>query len=229
MRLKALSYNIHSCFGMDRAYDVQRVLDVLIKADADVIGLQEVDSSLEVFDGIDQLTFLANNLGMFAVQGPTLKRGYGAYGNAILSRYPLLDVFEEDLTYRRFEPRGLLQARIDIDGVSVTAINTHLGLKSWERRFQIDLVLRRAMRHEDPLILMGDFNEWNPWSKANRLLGTRFGAVPLRKTFPAVWPRFSLDRIYVSPPCQISEIRVLTDSTARVASDHLPLLADVVL
>jgi endonuclease/exonuclease/phosphatase family metal-dependent hydrolase len=227
-RLKILSYNIHSCFGIDRRYRPQRVRDVILSAEADVVALQEVDSSLEVIDGVDQLTYLAQETGMFAVIGPTLRRGYGAYGNAFLSRRPLEDVFETNLTYRRFEPRGMLKAEIGVEEGRVRIINTHLGLKLWERRFQVERVLQEVdWRPQHPTIVMGDFNEWFPWSVNMRRLLRHFGPTPRVPTFPSRWPRLALDRIFVHP--QPAEFRfcALTGKDARIASDHLPVLAEV--
>src|SRR5205085_6985837 len=123
MRVRLLTYNIHSCIGSDGKYRPERVRDVILAAQPDIVALQEVDSSLEVYDGIDQLRFLAESTGMQAVIGPTLKRGYGAYGNALLSRWPLSDVQETDLTYRRFEPRSMLSSIIDCEGHALRVVN----------------------------------------------------------------------------------------------------------
>lgn len=228
LRIRVLCYNIHSCFGMDRKYDPERVLRVLNDANADVIALQEIDSSLEVFDGVDQLKFFAEGTGMHAVMGPTLRRGYGAYGNAFLSRHSFLDVAETDLTYRKFEPRGLISALIETTPAPVRVVNTHLGLKGWERRFQLDRLLASvnwSARH--PTLVMGDFNEWFPWSRNTRKLAGHFGPTPRLRTFPSRWPRFSLDRVYAYPSPKRFDFEILTAAEAREASDHLPVLADL--
>lgn len=228
LKVRVLCYNIHRCFGTDRRYDPGRVLEVLRAANADVIALQEVDSSLEVIDGVDQLSFFANELKVRAVMGPTLKRGYGAYGNAFLSRFPFFSISEADLTYRRFEPRGLLAASLNMDGHRLRMVNTHLGLKAWERRFQLD----RLMDSVDwslnvPTLVMGDFNEWLPWSRNTRKLSQHFGPTPRLRTFPAQWPRLCLDRVYASPVPRRFHLETVAGDSARCASDHLPLVADV--
>ncbi|MCM2281134.1 MAG: endonuclease/exonuclease/phosphatase family protein [Bdellovibrionaceae bacterium] len=233
-RLRVLTYNIHSCIGTDRRYEPARVLEVIQAADADIVALQEVDSSLEVFDGVDQLEYFARETGMHAVMGPTLRRHYGAYGNAFLSRFPLSDVDERDLTYRRFEPRGLISARIYWRGMWLRLVNTHLGLKAWERRFQVDRVLEYLQEYGtdtsvQATLAMGDFNEWFPWSRNTRRLARHLGAVSMPKTFPSRWPRLSLDRIYIHPAPAHFMIRTLEHASVRVASDHLPVVAEVEL
>jgi endonuclease/exonuclease/phosphatase family metal-dependent hydrolase len=234
--IRCLSYNIHSCFGADGKYSPTRIRDVILEANADIVALQEVDSSLEVTDGIDQLRYLSESTKMHAVIGPTLKRGYGAYGNAVLSRWPLKDVSELDLTYRRFEPRGVLETTIFINGRDVKVINTHLGLKWWERKFQVSRLLdamppistiqRTNQPTTMPTILMGDFNEWFAWSSNLRKLKKAFKAGPDVKTFPSRWPRFCLDRVFVSQFSRM-EVTAISNSLTRIASDHLPIFAEV--
>ncbi len=225
MVIRCLSYNIHSCFGADGKYSPERIRDVLLDADADIIALQEVDSSLEVSDGVDQLRYLSESTRMHAVIGPTLKRGYGAYGNAVLSKWPLKDVSERDLTYRRFEPRGVLETTIFVNGQEVKIVNTHLGLKWWERKFQVAQLID-AIPTERHLILMGDFNEWFAWSSNLRKLKRAFTTGRDVKTFPSRWPRFCLDRVFVSHFSRM-EITAISNSLTRVASDHLPVFAEV--
>ena len=228
MSLRCLSYNIHSCFGTDRQYNPDRIRDVIAESQADIVALQEVDSSIEVKDGVDQLRYLADGVGMYSVIGPTLKRGYGAYGNAILSRWPIRDTIERDLSYRRFEPRGTLEALIETDQGKIRVINTHLGLKRWERRFQIARLLE-ALPVDLPLVLMGDFNEWLTWSLNLRRLRSVFGESVHLKTFPSWWPRFKLDRIYFLPKPSRMSVRTIQTPLARVASDHLPVVCEVSL
>jgi endonuclease/exonuclease/phosphatase family metal-dependent hydrolase len=225
MAIRCLSYNIHSCFGADGKYSPARIRDVILEADADIVALQEIDSSLEVSDGVDQLRYLSESTKMHAVIGPTLKRGYGAYGNAVLSRWPLKNVSELDLTYRRFEPRGVLETTIFINGRDVKIINTHLGLKWWERKFQVSRLLD-ATPSSSPTILMGDFNEWFAWSSNLRKLKRVFSTGRDVKTFPSRWPRFCLDRIFVSQFSRL-EVKAVSNPLTRVASDHLPVLAEV--
>jgi endonuclease/exonuclease/phosphatase family metal-dependent hydrolase len=224
--VKVVSWNIHRCFGTDRKYRPDRIVEALREIDGDVIALQEVDSSLRAEDGRDQLSYIASGLQMKAVMGPTLARDYGVYGNAILSRYPLMSSEEFDLSYRKVEPRGALAAVIEAPFGRVRIVNTHLGLKHWERVFQIDKLLGGLVwRTEKHTILLGDFNEWLPISGNNLRLERAFGGgIPRLKTFPSPWPRFSLDRIFLSGPASDLEYEVPRTPVTRVASDHLPIV-----
>lgn len=228
--LKVLSYNIHSCFGVDGKYDPSRVAAIISNSDADLIALQEVDSSLEVRDGLNQLQYLAYRTGLTPLMGPTLKKGYGSYGNALLSRYPFQAVREIDLTYRRFEPRGLLQAKLEVEGLQLSVFNTHFGLKHWERKFQSQRLCDEIENDvHDGALIFGDFNEWFGWSRNLRWLERSFARIPRMRTYPSRWPRFALDRIFASPKFRFVDCKVVLDARTRVASDHLPVMATLEL
>lgn len=230
VELKLLSYNIHSCFGIDRRYDPSRIARIIAESGADLVALQEVDSSLEVRDGLNQLQYLAYQTGLIPIMGPTLKRGYGAYGNALLSRWPFEAVREINLSYRKFEPRGLLQAKFTLQGKKLSVFNTHFGLKHWERKFQSARLCDEIENDiHDCALIFGDFNEWFRWSRNLRWLENSFSKIPRVPTYPSRWPRFALDRIFASPGAEFSDWRILSDQKSKVASDHLPVLAKVKL
>lgn len=228
MELKVLSYNIHSCFGVDGKYDPSRVAAIIQNSGADLVALQEVDSSLEVRDGLNQLQYLAYRTGLTPLMGPTLKRGYGSYGNALLSRFPFSAVREINLTYRKFEPRGLLQAKMHVGDNVVSVFNTHFGLKHWERKFQSQRLCDELENDiHDCALIFGDFNEWFGWSRNLNWLENSFSKSPRLPTYPSRWPKFALDRIFASPSVTFIESQVLVDQKTRVASDHLPVLAKI--
>lgn len=225
-----VSWNIHRCIGVDRVYSPQRVAEVLSALEPDLIALQEVDSSLKVASGQDQLTFISEKLQMYSVMGPTLHRDYGAYGNAILSRFEFNECEEHSLTYGGYEPRGALAVNIDLGPRMIRLVNVHLGLRYFERSFQInrlvsDIIWNSAVwRSNIPVLLAGDFNEWIPFSGNNLKLKREFLSVPKLATFHATWPRLSLDRIYPSQIVEIKGYDVLSGTAMRQASDHLPLM-----
>lgn len=228
--LKLLSYNIHSCFGVDGKYDPSRVASIIQNSGADLVALQEVDSSLEVRDGLNQLQYLAYRTGLTPLMGPTLKRGYGSYGNALLSRFPFQAVREINLTYRKFEPRGLLQAKMQLGEKIISVFNTHFGLKHWERKFQSQRLCDEIENDiHDCALIFGDFNEWFGLSRNLKWLETSFSKSPRVPTYPSRWPRFALDRIFASPNVTFLESEVISDQKTRVASDHLPILAKISL
>lgn len=223
------SYNIHRCFGTDRKYLPERIVDVLRGLDADVIALQEVDMRLLV-DDRHQLDYIAEELGMHRVAGPNIQDHRGVFGNALLSRFPVGRVRLLDLSVRRFEPRGAIFARLDVGrGLELLAVATHLGLNAAERRLQVRklLLTLQAEAGEAPVVLMGDCNEWRPNHGALRGLNRRFGQSMMPRTFPAGFPVLPLDRIWVAPAAGLRRAAVYATPLARVASDHLPLRAEM--
>jgi endonuclease/exonuclease/phosphatase family metal-dependent hydrolase len=230
--VRVVSWNVHRCFGVDRHYRPERILEVLQSIDADVIALQEIDSSLRTANGENQLSYVARGLGMDAVMGPTLTRDYGAYGNAILTRFDIDLSEEHDLSYRKFEPRGAVAIEARRPAGLIRIVNTHLGLKYWERSFQIDRLLGelawghgKVQPSEMLVVVLGDFNEWMPYTGNAMRLERAFEAKsPRMATFPSNWPRFALDRVFLSHPVSGFKTEVLRNSVTRVASDHLPLI-----
>ncbi|MES2855459.1 MAG: endonuclease/exonuclease/phosphatase family protein [Bdellovibrionota bacterium] len=152
------------------------------------------------------------------------RRGY-----ALLYRFDLESAEEHDLSYRKFEPRGALAATLKIDGErSVRVVNTHLGLKYWERVYQIKKILSDLTWRNDGLtILAGDFNEWLGITPNSYRLSSAFPPCKKMLTFPSRWPRFALDRIFISGNVQSYEHFVADFRDARLASDHLPVVADL--
>lgn len=230
--MKLASYNIHRCIGSDGVYDPARVREVMRHLDADVIGLQEV----EVFkDDPGLLEYLCRDSDWRPIHGATLRRASGAYGNALFSRIPVLDVWRQDLSFRNREPRGALHARLDIGELVLRVIVTHFGLRAGERRFQAREVASvldaesRSIDKPDVTVLMGDFNEWFLWGRALRRLRRHFMPAPAPATFPSRFPIFALDRIWVSPGPYKTGVQAISTPLTRIASDHLPLLARLVL
>ena len=86
-------------------------------------------------------------------------------------------------------------------------------------------LLGRLESGAGPVVLMGDLNEWYLWGRPLNWLRQHFGRTPAPATFPARWPVFALDRIWVEPRALMREARVHASAAARAASDHLPLRA----
>jgi endonuclease/exonuclease/phosphatase family metal-dependent hydrolase len=227
--LNVVSYNIHGCVGSDDRQDVGRIASILRELDADLIGLQEVYNQPELAD-VAQLDSLAQTLGMEAISGPTLQRGGGEYGNALLTRWPVLETRRIDLSFPEREPRGALDVDVEAKGRRLRVIVTHLGLRPAERRFQVRRLVQAVdITETSQLVLLGDFNEWFPPGRPSRWLHRHFGRCPAPPTFPASFPLLSLDRIIVHPPESLTEIRTIRSPQARIASDHLPLMAVISL
>jgi endonuclease/exonuclease/phosphatase family metal-dependent hydrolase len=225
-RLRLASYNIHIGVGRDGHFQPGRVAEVLGELDADVIALQEVQLGEGAFD---MLAHLREATGYAALAGPTLIHPtHGHFGNALLCRHPILGHRRLDLSVAGREPRGALDATIGFGGgVSLRVIATHLGLYPTERRDQVSHLLREvgADRHVGPTVLLGDLNEWFLWGRPLRWLHAYFGRPAAPPTFPAGWPVVALDRVWVKPRACLQAITVHRSTLARLASDHLPIVA----
>jgi len=229
-RLRVASYNIHQCVGGDGRRDPGRVADVLRELGADVIGLQEVDARPGLAHDSVQMEFLAHALGLQAVGGPTIRRHDGHYGNALLTGLPVRAVRHLDLTVYRREPRAAIDAELDVGGVGVRVIVTHLGLWPGERRAQVRRLIEAVGEApSERTILCGDINEWFTVGRPLRWLHGRLGRSPALATFPAGFPLLALDRIWVRPRQAVVGVAVHDTPAARLASDHLPVAAEIAI
>jgi len=221
--IRVATYNIHLGIGSDGHFSPERTAGVIHDLDADIIALQEIALSGPPFN---MLEYLRQTSGLYAIAGPTLKTTNGDYGNAILTRYRIIDVQRLDLSFRRREPRAALAVRLDCDGQPLRVIATHLGLRPAERRYQIRKLLSILPAVEAvPAVLLGDLNEWFLWGRPLRWLHRHFKQTPAPATFPARWPLFALDRVWVEPRRALKRVSVHASKMAHAASDHLPLIA----
>lgn len=217
----AASYNIHRCTGVDGQSDPERIGRVLLELGAQVIGLQEVHSE-------DNVCALAAATGFTPIFGPTMQRKDSPYGNVLLSSYPIARSRRLDLSVDGREPRGAIAAELDIEGRAVKVVVTHLGLSSRERRFQVKRLKQViCSEQKEPLVLLADANEWFPWSPSLRLLHRFLGRFPAPRTYPSRFPLLSLDRIWVRPRQALIALCVHNSALTRIASDHLPLKAEI--
>ena len=221
------SYNIHSCRGWSRRRWPSRIAEVLRELDCDIYGLQEVDNEEGETDDSMQLEYLSRALEMAAVPGLRIVRHSGQFGNALLTRLPIVSVHRHDLSYSWFEPRGALDVQLDLGHHCLRVITTHLGLSRSERRAQWRQLLRAVATApaELPTVVLGDMNEWFPFSAtlrdAHRILGEPLAPV----AFPSFAPFLALTRIWVRPVGAMQSIEVHRTALSRRASDHLPVKA----
>lgn len=224
MDLVVASYNIHSCYGRDGQHQPDRIKSVLQGLNADIVALQEVES---LHDAPNLLEFLCSGQGWQPIQGVTMTRESGPYGNALLTSLPVELIERINLSLPGREPRGALRVMLSHQGKPLEVTATHLGLWPYERRWQIRRLLERREHASDQhaSILMGDLNEWFLWGRPLRWLKQEFSKVPAPPTFPAWRPLFALDRIWVKPHRAVAEIKAVNTPLTRSASDHLPLRA----
>lgn len=237
MRLKLLTYNIHKGIGgVDRRYRLDRVIEVISHYAPDFALLQEVDDGVPRSRGDRQVDILARDLGFeHSLYQPNVKLRRGAYGNAILSRYPVRDSVDIELTVGPKKRRRAQVARIQLSdqGHSRTLVvaNLHLGLAGFERRIQLHRLLKdhsiSGLSSATPCVIGGDFND--VWGAIDRRIMAPAGFVSAAKnqrTFPARAPLRSLDGIYYRGDCLVRNAFAGRMEMARHASDHLPLYAE---
>ncbi len=219
-----LSYNIHECVGSDRQRNPARIAEVINRSGAQIIGLQEVHSDASGTEELHQMNYLSAATGLRAIPGPAVERRNGHYGNVLLTSYKVLAVHNLNLSYPGREPRGAIDAELEIGSAIVRVIVTHLGLRAPERRFQVrKLLLALSEPRAATVIILSDFNEWLPTGRSLRWIHTRLGKTALVRTFPAAFPLFALDRIWVSPAAALVKVSRVRTPLTRIASDHLPL------
>ena len=244
--VRLVTYNTHHGVGDDGRHDLPRLATVLAAADADVICLQEVDRHFGPrSENVDQALLLARALDMQLAWGPTIDEPRpggqrGEYGNALLSRLPIL-VSDVHRLPGGGEPRCALRTMIELDGGALWVTTTHLSRKSGDRAAQAAAV---ADLHTAPMetgIVVGDFNAApdapefavlrekfaDAWELANERddrSGWRFWQHDDGNTHPARSPHRRIDQAWVTPGVAVAAAQVLDGAGA---SDHLPLMIDL--
>ncbi len=231
--MRVLTYNVHSFVGADHVYDPERTARVIEGARADIVALQEVDFGRGPRAEHSAVDRLAARLGMRSHFTYTRDGARGHFGNAVLTPHALELVAEGILPRRRDEARAVQWLKIGSNGLQVHLMNTHLSVSFRERNAQMNALLGAewAVRARDlPLVVCGDLNA-SPWSMVYRKLSRDLKDAQCGKTRQATWPSrlpfLRIDHIFVSPEVAIRDARVVDDGLARVASDHLPLVAEL--
>lgn len=241
MRLKILSYNIHKGFTtLNRDFVLGRIRTALRETDADVLFLQEVLGEhsglvkhLPDHETQIQFEYLADSVWTHFAYGKNAVYTEGHHGNAILSKYPILEWSNQTISNDKRELRGLLKARIHINkGKDIILANTHLDLTQRGRNTQTNVLIKDLVGETRPWVLVGDFNDWN--RRVSPKIETELNAVEAFKflhgkyppTFPSFLPMLSLDRVFLHRMKPILA-QALTDVTWKRLSDHLPLYVEV--
>ena len=226
-RLRVATYNVHSGVGVDRRFRPERIADVIGELRADVVALQEVLSPVR---GFDVHAHLREATGLHLVTMTTMHLAGGTFGNALLSRWPILELVEHGLTVGRREPRGAIDATIGRDERELRVIATHLGLRGAERSEQLSRLLDLVKSAPDfPTVLAGDFNMTRGRARELRAHVAHLGKHDALATFPSIAPVLPLDRIFALHGASIIDVAVHRSRRTRVASDHLPLVATIEL
>lgn len=239
--IRLMTYNVHSCVGMDGKVSAERIARVIGRYQPDIVALQEVDMGRRRTGGVDQPHLIAKELEMLYHFHPSIQVEEEMYGNAILSRFPV-DLIQAAPLPRfkakfNLEPRGAIWVAIQIGNIRVQLINAHLGFYAPECHYQANALMGSEwVAHPNccaPLVLCGDFN-CLPKSPAWRTINQKLHDVqhaleehrPLA-TWSGRYPIGRIDHIFISSGIKVSAIEVPRTRLDKVASDHLPLIVDL--
>lgn len=227
-----MTYNIHRSRGMDRRTRPDRVAAVLSSVGADIIALQEVIGAGP--NGHSHIEEIGAALAMGWVMAPTRHLRGHLFGNVVLSRFPIRHHAQHDLSWKSCEERGMQRVDVDVAGTLLHVYNVHLGTAILERRYQAQRLAAIVADKHVPgrKIVMGDFNEWMR-GLTTTLLSSKLKSVDLtkymkrRRTYPGLFPILHLDHIYYAGKLEVVDISLPRTRLSLVASDHLPLVADI--
>ena len=233
---RLMTYNVHSCVGTDGQVDPGRIAEVIARAQVDVVALQELDVRQTRTNGLHQPEWLAKRLQMAVHFTSARACGDGHYGNAILTRHPYSVLSEARLPRRRDEDRAVQWLKLNVAGLEVSIMNTHLSIHFRERMLQVKQLLSAEWlanaESRVPLVLCGDLNS-SRFSPVYRRLrrdlvdAQRVGGRRASATWPSRFPFMRLDHVFTSPGVRVARCEVTRDTLSMLASDHLPLVAEL--
>lgn len=224
------SYNVHKCIGTDKVFDPIRIVHVISELNADIMALQEADKRFGDRIGLLDLDFLKSETGLIPVPINTMSpQGHGWHGNALFLRNgKVKDILQIKLP--GVEPRGALIVELEMQTGLIRIIAAHFGLLHHSRIQQAKLILSiLEKRKVMPTIMVGDLNEWrigrtSSLASLAPFFDLRLGTLP---SFPSRFPVFALDRVFAFPQQLVSHIEIHNSPLARIASDHLPIKAEI--
>jgi endonuclease/exonuclease/phosphatase family metal-dependent hydrolase len=243
-RFRIMTYNVHGCRGMDGRFSVERITRVLARALPDVVCLQELDQERARSGRFDQVHEIATRLAKAYKFHAVSEVDDGRFGNAVLSSHPLRLVDSGPLPVlgKRLglEARGVLWVEVDVDGIAVQVLNTHLSILDRERRLQVATLVEWAKRARErgPVLLAGDLNATRDSYTGRRLASilhdvverdteARAAGEPIPRTWFGRVPMRRIDHVFASDQLAVRRVEVPRSRLARTASDHLPVVVDL--
>jgi endonuclease/exonuclease/phosphatase family metal-dependent hydrolase len=233
--VRVMTYNVHSCVGLDGKHSPERVARVIARYAPDVVALQELDVNRLRTGGVHQARRIARALEMDYHFHPSFVVEEEQYGNAVLSRLPMRVVKTGPLPGGgRLEPRGVLWVEVDFDGMAVQLLNTHFGLRPTERLRQVQTLIGQDWLGSEqcigPLVVCGDLNS-QPGSRVYvrlcRMLQDAQEACDGGAHVPTWMQLRRVDHIFSSPGMTVVDAVVPRTRLTRVTSDHYPVIADL--
>jgi endonuclease/exonuclease/phosphatase family metal-dependent hydrolase len=233
--LRVMTYNIHVGVGMDKKLDLQRIADVINRQHPDLVGLQEVDRGVKRTEGKDEIAEVAKLTDMHYAFAHNLDYQGGQYGVAILSRFPIgARDHRKFENLREAERRGMIRIEVDVGGKTINFVTTHLDYQHDDGRlFEAEQMLKFLQGIDGPLIIVGDLND-EPSGNTYKLMSRAFDDTWVRSrakavglTYPADKPVKRIDYVFTRQSDRIKAKKAWVVNT--LASDHLPLVADLEL
>jgi endonuclease/exonuclease/phosphatase family metal-dependent hydrolase len=232
--VKVMSYNIHHCNPPSKPnlIDVDAIVHAIREQNPDLLALQEVDVHTERSGAVNQAEEIAGRLNMHFFFGKAIDHQGGAYGVAILSKFPLSEAAVHRLPTKAGtsgEPRVLATAKVTLpDGTSIRFGSTHLDAQrdSVNRQMQIGKIAEIASSEPLPFIIAGDFNA-TPETGVIGLLDKHFTRTcqSCAPTIPVTNPSKAIDFIAYNQPSDNFTVASHKVVDERYASDHLPVVA----
>ena len=227
--IRVASYNMHKAIGTDRRRRPERTLEVLNELRADVVALQEADRRFGARTSAIPLAMIEEHSDYKPVPLDARSGSLGWHGNALLVRKSV-EVLDRELVHLpSLEPRGAVLADLRVDGTELRVVGMHLDLSGlWRRRQALAILAHLGRRQGNPpTVLMGDLNEWSANRGCIRDFGQTHSFAECGRSFHARRPIAQLDRIMVSEGLEIVGSGAHSSATARRASDHLPIWAEL--
>ncbi|MFC1524631.1 endonuclease/exonuclease/phosphatase family protein [Thermodesulfobacteriota bacterium] len=247
MEFRILSYNMHRAIGIDRRFRPERVARILTHHNADIVLLQEVDVGVPRSRKMNLAREMAEILEYpYYAIGLNVRLRTGMYGNATLSRFPIVSERNIDLTIGNRKARGCLHTSLAMGSEQgrdreLAVFNLHLGLTAKERFQQLSRLVKSAefqsLSHQEACLVAGDFNDWRTLLAPilTEFLGftcatnRRGGYQKAYLTYPSFAPAGGLDKIFCRGGIRVLRGRRCRLPVSKVASDHLPVVADLEL
>jgi endonuclease/exonuclease/phosphatase family metal-dependent hydrolase len=227
--IRVASYNMRKAIGTDRRRRPERTLDVLNELDADVIALQEADRRFGSRASAIPLHMIDEHSDYKPVAFGARDGSLGWHGNALLVRKGAEILHKELLHLPSLEPRGAVTADLRLNGEALRVVGMHLDLSGLWRRQQAHAILHHLESREAamPAVLMGDLNEWSVRGGCLRDFAHHLTFADCGRSFHVRRPVARLDRIMVTEGLGIEQCGVHHSATARKASDHYPVWANL--
>jgi endonuclease/exonuclease/phosphatase family metal-dependent hydrolase len=230
--IKLMTFNIHGGRARDGLRDINRIVQLLDEMNIDIAVFQEVETRVSRGGCNEDITTLAGANRPHHVFAPSIIHHDGWYGNLIVSKYPVIRGLVHNLeTTVQYEPRNAVDALIETPLGKIRVIGTHLSLSIFERRSEARNLIRLMdaveEKEKNPILLMGDINEWQVPSKLLKFLDSHLIPIPCHSSFPSWFPFLKLDRVWYHGGSLNVSAKTLRRKSVSKLSDHLPIVVEI--